>query len=151
MRFRPLEAMEERVMMASDPVITEFLASNQVGITDEDNDSSDWIEIHNPDGADPLDLAGWHLTDDAGSLAKWTFPSVTINPGQYLTVFASAKDRTNPIGELHTNFQLDVDGEYLALVRPDGTTIQQAFDSNGGFYFLTSRAGGSLLSSLKRP
>jgi len=30
-------------------------------------------------------------------------------------------------GEIHTNFKLDGDGEYLALVRPDGTTVEHDY------------------------
>ena len=45
----------------------------------------------------------------------------------YLVVFASGKDRTNPAAELHTNFKLSADGEYLALVMPDGETIAHEY------------------------
>ena len=31
-----------------DPLITEFLAANKTDFVDEDGDSSDWVEIHNP-------------------------------------------------------------------------------------------------------
>ena len=48
-------------------VISEFLASNQAGLTDEDGEHSDWIEIHNPE-ATAVDLIGWRLTDNAASL-----------------------------------------------------------------------------------
>lgn len=108
------------------PVITEFLASNETGLTDEDGDFSDWIEIHNPD-ATPVDLAGWHLTDDVTVPVKWTFPATTVAPGGYLLVFASSKDRTDPAGQLHTNFKLSAGGEYLGLLAPDGTTIATEF------------------------
>ncbi|MEO8354229.1 MAG: hypothetical protein ABI680_21070, partial [Chthoniobacteraceae bacterium] len=43
------------------PILSEFLADNEDGITDEDGDSSDWIEIWNATPND-IDLAGWHLT-----------------------------------------------------------------------------------------
>ncbi|NQU23031.1 MAG: lamin tail domain-containing protein [Candidatus Nealsonbacteria bacterium] len=103
-------------------VINEFLEKNDNGITDEDFDYSDWIELYNPEAA-AVDLAGWCLTDDNNMLDKWQFPSVVIESGGYLLVFASSKDRTNPLGELHTNFKLSSSGEYLALVEPDGMTI----------------------------
>ena len=38
-------------------------------------------------------------------------------------MFASGKDRAIAGSELHTNFGLSAEGEYLALVAPDGTTI----------------------------
>src|SRR6185369_2639853 len=104
------------------PVITEFMAANGSGLADEDGEFSDWIEIHNPDNA-PISLAGYHLTDNAANLHRWTFPAVTLNSGDYLVVFASGKNRTDPAGRLHTDFQLSADGEYLALVAPNGVTV----------------------------
>ena len=41
--------------------------------------------------------------------------------GAYTYVFASTKDRRIPGRVLHTNFRLSGTGEYLGLVRPDGT------------------------------
>ncbi len=107
-------------------LITEFLASNDEGLEDENGDTSDWIEIHNA-GDVPANLDGWHLTDDADRLAKWTFPAVTVAADDYLVVFASGKDRTRAELPLHTNFQLDADGEYLALVQPDGRSVASQF------------------------
>lgn len=104
------------------PVVSEFLASNDSNLLDEDGDTPDWIEIHNPDAA-PFDLGGYHLTD-SGDSTKWTFPAgVTIPAGGYLTVFASNKDRAVAGAELHTNFRLDPSGEYLGLIAPDGVTV----------------------------
>jgi hypothetical protein len=100
----------------ADPVITEFSASNQNGLQDEDGDRPDWIEIHNPDAA-PAVLTNWYLTDDSGNRTKWRFPAVTIPAGGYLVVFASGKDRRVPGQPLHTNFSLSADGEYLGLIR----------------------------------
>ena len=34
--------------LVGDPVISEFLASNDGGLLDEDGAAADWIEIHNP-------------------------------------------------------------------------------------------------------
>ena len=100
-------------------VITEFLASNRDGLLDEDGASSDWIEIQNQ-GAAALNLEGWYLTDDADEMLRWRFPAVEILPGGYLLVFASGKDRAVAGSELHTSFRLEGDGEFLALVEPDG-------------------------------
>ncbi len=106
----------------SDLVISEFLASNDTGLADEDADFSDWIEVHNT-GTTTVNMAGLGLTDDAANPTKWLFPAVSIAPNGYLVVFASSKDRTNPAGELHTNFKLSAGGEYLGLYAADGTTL----------------------------
>ncbi len=109
-----------------DPFISEFMALNRSEFVDEDGDESDWIEIHHP-GIEPADMDGWYLTDNSLIRTKWRFPAVTIEPGGFLVVFASGKDRREVPGELHTNFQIDDDGEYLALVRPDGITVAHEF------------------------
>jgi hypothetical protein len=94
----------------ADVLITEFLAINDSTLADVDGDYPDWIEIHNP-AATAVDLTGWYLTDDAADLAKWRFPTTTIDPGGYLVVFASDKDRAVAGAELHTSFKLGGDGD----------------------------------------
>lgn len=110
----------------AEPVISEFMAANTRTLADDDRDTPDWIEIHNPD-ASPVNLAGWYLTDNAAKRTKWAFPAVTVPPGGYLVIFASGKNRRDPVRPLHTNFSLDADGEHLALVRPDGLTVASEF------------------------
>ena len=110
----------------ADPIITEFMASNSSTIADEDGNSSDWLEVYNPN-ATSLDIGGWYLTDDATDLTKWAFPSTTIGPDEYLIVFASGKARATSGAQLHTNYKLSADGEYLALVHPDGVTVAQEY------------------------
>ena len=106
------------------PVISEFMASNETTLADEDGDFPDWIEIFNPTD-EPVNLAGYSLTDDAGDLSRWTFPVEALGAGERLVVFASGKDRD--VGELHTDFKLSAAGEYLALIAPDGSTIVTDF------------------------
>jgi hypothetical protein len=114
--------------LASTPqiVLSEFLADNQSGLQDDNLEFSDWIELRNLSG-DTVDLRGWHLTDDPANLAKWTFASATLSADEYLVVFASGKDRQPTNGARHTNFRLASGGGYLALVRPDGSTIEHAY------------------------
>ncbi|MBX7259414.1 MAG: hypothetical protein K1Y02_23850 [Candidatus Hydrogenedentes bacterium] len=71
----------------------------------------------------PVSLLGWALTDDELNLNKWPLPNVTIAPGGFLVVFASDNNRTTVPGELHTNFKLDANGEYVALVQNPSTPI----------------------------
>lgn len=127
-------------------IISEFMAANSRTLADENGEYSDWIEIYNG-GANAVNLEGWHLTDDQGFLTKWTFPATNLNAGAFLVVFASDKDRRVAGRELHTNFKLSAGGEYLALVRPDGTNIvtefpppfrSQAPDVSFGFGVLTT-------------
>ena len=135
LRFEPLEP---RWVLDIGLMITEFMASNDTTLLDGDGNYSDWIEIHNPT-LQTIDLTDWYLTDDDGDLNKWMFPSaptvpqdvLELAPDEYLIVFASgqaADDYVDAAGHLHTNFQLNTEGEYLALVQPDGMTIEHAYE-----------------------
>ena len=111
---------------AQDIVISELVAANASGLTDEDGSRPDWIEILNAtDNA--LDLDGWYLTDDPGDFTKWRFPPIVVEPKAHVLVFASEKNRAVAGAELHTSFKLDGDGEFLALIRPDGVSVASMF------------------------
>ena len=112
--------------VAANPAITEFMAVNDETLADEDGDFPDWIEIQNL-GAQELDLDGYYLTDNSSNLTKWAFPEHLLCPGCFVVVFASEKNRDDAGEEFHTNFKLSSEGEYLALVAPDGLTVLQEF------------------------
>ena len=104
--------------------INEFVASNSEGLRDSNGIAADWIEIFN-DSEDSVNIGGFYLTDNARNLTRWQFPSPTTIAAQgYLIVFADST-LTPPVSgkELHANFSLSKDGEYLALVDRDGSTI----------------------------
>ena len=112
------------LIILPEPVISEFMADNDDTIEDEDCRSSDWLELFNSTG-NPLNLAGWHLTDDPTNLTKWRIPDLLLAANQRRVIYASGKDQD--IGELHTNFSIDKDGGYLALVKPDGITVTSSY------------------------
>ncbi|RYD36397.1 MAG: hypothetical protein EOP86_06075 [Verrucomicrobiaceae bacterium] len=89
---------------------------------DQSRRAQDWIELRN-ELDQPVNLAGWHLSDDPQEPAKWTFPAVTIPPQGYLLVFASGLGTTPASGPPHTNFKLSQDGAQVLLSRPDGVTV----------------------------
>jgi len=123
------EPLEPRLLLASGPLITEFMADTTA--TDANGDDSDWIEIHNPTDQ-TIELEDWYLSDKTGELDKWQFPDnpgidTTLSPGEYMLVYASGKsDGVYPYvdtsGYLHTNFKLSADGENVLLVEDDGAT-----------------------------
>ena len=115
---RMVEPLEARMMLAADPIISEFMANNGGVVLDGDGNSSDWIEIYNK-GDEAIDLLDWKLSD---SNETWSFPSRVLNVDEFLVVFASnqaVNDYIDPAGNLHTTFALSSGGEYLALLRPD--------------------------------
>jgi hypothetical protein len=101
---------------ASPLVINEFMAANGSGLTDEDGDSADWIEIYNRSNR-AVNLSGWALTNNPAQPDKWPFPDYVLDSHAYLVVFASGKSRylDEPGQALHTNFKLSRQGEFLAL------------------------------------
>lgn len=107
-------------------IISEFLASNQSVLADEDGEFSDWIELHNS-GASPVNLDGWYLTDNNNNPTKWRLPGTNLAANGYLIVFASSKNRAVPGSPLHTSFALSAGGEYLGLIQPDGQTVASHF------------------------
>jgi hypothetical protein len=107
-------------------LITEFMAINNNTLADEDGDYPDWIELHNP-GTSVINLGGWYLSDNPDNLDKWEFPGIAIDPGAYLIVYASDKDRRDPGKNLHTNFKISGSGEYLAIIEPGGVTISHSY------------------------
>ena len=106
--------------------ITEFSANYEGTYLDEDGDSSDWIEIQNPESK-AVSTKGYHLTDNSNNLNKWSFPDEIIPSNSFLIVFASGKNRNKKGSELHTNFSLSSDGEFLALVGPENIGIVTKF------------------------
>ncbi len=113
-------------------VINEFLAINGSDLRDGDREYSDWIELLNVGDVD-VDLEGFYLTDDRDNLTRWRLHAgadVVLAPGEFLVVFASGQETLDHVdrdGYLHTTFKLDGDGEYLALVSPDGRTVVSSF------------------------
>ncbi|MBN1995503.1 MAG: lamin tail domain-containing protein [Anaerolineae bacterium] len=100
----------------SDVIINEFMAANTTGLTDENGEHADWLELYNPTGH-PVNLGGWSLTDDPTQPEKWPLPDIVLGSHAYLLIFASGKDRraVEPGAALHANFKLNRQGEFLGL------------------------------------
>ncbi len=118
----------------ADPVISEFMASNETTVKDGHGNYEDWIEIWNPDGT-AINLQGWRLTDSKSKPNKFVFPSLILAPNSRLLVMASNRSGStgvathiDPLGYPHTPFSLAKEGEYLALLKPDGVTKTTELD-----------------------
>jgi hypothetical protein len=74
-------------------LLNEFSSSNISRLTDEDGEYNDWIELFNNSSSE-INLEGYHISDDAAFLKKWTLPAVLLRPYSYLLIFASDKNRT---------------------------------------------------------
>ena len=102
-------------------VINEFLASNNSIEADNFGEYDDWIELYNFSDQ-PFFLFGFYLSDDAQDLTKWAFPDVSVDPGEYLVLWA---DDDIEQGLLHTNFKLSADGEELIFSDGAGHVVDQ--------------------------
>ena len=142
-----LENLEKRELYSTTPVISEFMASNDNTIDDQDGNSSDWIEIFNPTSG-TINLDGYFLTDDSADKTMWEFPSTVLSAGERIVVFASKKDRANSGSELHTNFKLSKSMDYLALINPDGNTVESVYDNFSGNQ-QTDVSYGTTVSTIK--
>lgn len=109
-------------MYSQDVAINEVMSSNETTIADEDGEFEDWIEIYNY-GSTPVNIGGYGLTDDSTNLFQWVFPAYTLQPKEFLLVWASGKDKTIPSEPLHSNFKIKTGGEDIILTNSGGTQI----------------------------
>ncbi len=104
----------------SEIVINELMASNTEWIADEAGEFEDWIEIYN-NSETGIDLSGYHLSDNALNVLKWSFPDGTIlGPQEYKIIWA---DNDFDQGQFHANFKLSSGGEELVLSDDQGNII----------------------------
>ncbi len=120
--FSPERAEKEfhQLPVVSGLVINEIMASNISKIADQDGEFDDWVELYNS-GSNPVNLAGFYLTDNENILNKWTFPNVTIQPNDYLIVWCDTAGNTQT--GIHTTYRLSADQEEVYLVDPSGLVI----------------------------
>lgn len=103
-------------------VINEVLADNNGGLSDEDGEYTDWIEIYNY-GEEEINLKGYGITTDLEEPFYWTFPDINISPKSFIIVRASGKDRKDNLNFLHTNFKINKKGENIYLAHTSGEII----------------------------
>lgn len=97
------------------------MAKNDNTIADDFGEYDDWVEIHNNSDETQL-LDGLYLTDKPDNLTRWQFPdnNLILEPDEFIVIWC---DNDPEQGPLHTNFKLDADGEFVALVEEDGVTV----------------------------
>ncbi|MCL1854216.1 MAG: lamin tail domain-containing protein [Clostridia bacterium] len=94
--------------------ITEIMASNGNTLEDAFGRHPDWIELHN-EGAEPVSLEGFALSDRKDKLEKYTFAAgAVIQPDEYIIIFASGAKK-DIADEYHASFKLSATGEAVYL------------------------------------
>lgn len=121
-----VEYLSNYVVAANTLMINEVMAAPRSGLTDEDGDLSDWIELYNA-GTETIRLDNLALSDDEQKPLKWFFPEGTvIAPGQYYIVFCSKKDKLEAnTGIPHTNFSIKAQGETIVLTTKAGELVDR--------------------------
>ena len=111
--------------------INEIVASNTSGITDEEGEYPDWIELYNYSDS-TVSLQGYGISDDSLDLFKYEFPDVEIGPGEYYLIFASDKDQ---VGQTFTWQTVIEQGDSTKYIIPqsavENSWITQEFDDSG--------------------
>ena len=116
-------------------VINEFMADNNNFLIDTtDNNFDDWIEIFNSSSSS-INLKDHFLTDNPLLPTQWSFPDVTISPGEFLLTWA---DNDNGASGLHANFKLNKNGEFLGLY----------FNSGAGTIAIDTLSFGSQIANV---
>ena len=78
--------------LKSQIVINEGSNRNYSTLADENFDYPDWIELYNA-GTNSVNLENYALSDNANENTKWRFLPYTLEPGAFITVFCSNKNR----------------------------------------------------------
>ncbi len=123
-----------------DLAINEVLASGS---------GPDWVEIKNNSSA-PIDLSAYTLSDKRKEPARYRFPQVTLQPGEFYVVYCTGEVNDNPD---NASFKISATGETLylskgeefadVLVVPADVSKGETFGRNGGLlrYFATPTPG----------
>ena len=86
--------------------------------------ASDWVELHNSTGS-AVSLAGYGLSNNPKNPAKWVFPDISIEPGEYLLLYATGSADKAQKKNLKLNFCISSTGEALFFFDPNGKLIDK--------------------------
>ena len=101
-------------------LISEVMTSNRSTILSKNGQFCDWVELYNP-SADPIDLSGLYLSNDASDRMKWQLPDILLAAGTRLVIPCSGGNA--PEGE--ADFSLPKEGCTVILSGSIGNVITQ--------------------------
>ena len=94
--------------------ISEVMTSNASAYKNDLGAYDDWVEFVNT-GTEDVRLNGYTLRRADDLMALFTFPDVTLAPGEYILVYCDGVDRNTAGYALHAAFRLSADGVTLQL------------------------------------
>jgi hypothetical protein len=104
-------------------------------VDDEDGEYPDWLEIYNP-GSAAVQLQGLSLTDNPREPEKFRIEqSISLAPKAFIMVYLDDDPEQTNTTNIHTNFSLNKDGEFIGLyggrgsVLIDGTEFGKQLDN----------------------
>ncbi len=86
--------------------------------------ATDWVELHNSTGS-AVNLGGYGISNNPKNPAKWVFPDISIEPGEYLLLYATGSADKAQKKNLKLNFNISSTGEALFFFDPNGKLIDK--------------------------
>ena len=106
--------------------LNEVCCGNFTLLSDPDNGAyGDYVEIINT-GTEPVDLAGYFLSDNGKKRSRFRLPSLELEPGGFALLWADGSGKSGQRGgtDVHLNFSL-TPGETLWFSSPNGILLDR--------------------------
>ncbi len=112
-------------------LINEVMADPKSGLTDEDGEFVDWVELYNTTDK-TIYLDNYALSDKENKPLKWRFPEgAVVPPHSYYLVYCSGKDRRgDPTAIPHTNFRISAEHDTVVLSDSRGRLVDRVVIDN---------------------
>ena len=112
-------------------IISEIMPDPLTGLTDEDGELVDWIELYNTTDQ-PISLDNYALSNKENKPLRWRFPSGAVVPAHgYYVVFCSGKDRnTDATAVPHTDFRISAEQDTIVLSDSRGRLVDRVLIDN---------------------
>lgn len=112
-------------------VISEVMADPITGLTDEDGELSDWIELYNTTDQ-AISLDNYALSNKEGKPLKWRFPKGAVVAAHgYYVVYCSGKDRADSASSVpHASFRISAEHDTILLSDSRGRLVDKVVIDN---------------------
>lgn len=112
-------------------IINEVMPDPVSGLTDEDGEYVDWIELYNTTDK-TISLDNYALSDKENKPLMWRFPEgAVIAPHGYYLVYCSGKDRRDSVTAApHTNFKISAEHDTIILSDSRGRLVDRVVIDN---------------------